>query len=307
MRISILLSSHVRRARSFQSAVHCFASSLAAPIGADQNPSYMDADEEAGTTASLDHIIARLRTLEAADQVRNASDLSVVVNLRSEVVHRAVGDPSNPTDQQALCGFHHGGLKPCVRFADSRESRVCCGICFFQSSHARSILSSRCRQCHRCSLHRSSHTLGLTQERRLGGWDDRWSNSCVTRISSVRSTRERSTRYFFFEPASQWICARMTKDPTTSAPSAMKFKVVAPSERVFSVWFPQRHGSRRVGKVSSAFPSSTVFGCEATNCMEIDQSPRFTRLHVFSPVCVGGSTSFSLSTSRMFVIFLGLH
>ena len=28
-------------------------------------------------------------------------------------------------------------------------------------------------------LHRSSHTLGRTQERGSGGWDDRWSNSCV--------------------------------------------------------------------------------------------------------------------------------
>ena len=116
MRFSILLSSHVSRARSFQSAVHCLASSLSALFGADQNPSHMDDDEEAGTTASLDHIIARLQTLEAADQLRNASDLLVVVNLRSEVVHRVVGDPSNPTDRQTRCGFYHGGLKTDVRF-----------------------------------------------------------------------------------------------------------------------------------------------------------------------------------------------
>ena len=38
----------------------------------------MDSDEEAGTAASPDHIIARLQTLEAADQMRNASDLPVV-------------------------------------------------------------------------------------------------------------------------------------------------------------------------------------------------------------------------------------
>ena len=117
MRFSMLLSSHVRRARSFQSAVHCFASSLAAPFRAYHNPSHMDADEEAGTTASLDHIIARLQTLEAEDQVHNVSDLIVVVNLRSEGVHRVVGDPSNSTDRQTRCGFHHGGLKPHVRFA----------------------------------------------------------------------------------------------------------------------------------------------------------------------------------------------
>ena len=70
------LSSHVRCALRFQSAVQCPASSLAAPIGADQNPSHMDSDEEAGTAASLDHIIARLQTLEAADQVRNASGVT---------------------------------------------------------------------------------------------------------------------------------------------------------------------------------------------------------------------------------------
>ena len=166
------LSSHVRRARSFQSAVHCPASSLAAPIGADQNPSYTDFDEEAGAAASVDHIIARLQSLEAADQVRNASDLLVVVNLHCGVVHRGVGDPSNPTDWQARCGFHFGGLEPHVRFADSRESLVDCGICLCRSSHARPILCpilcwSIWRQFHWCSLHRSSHILGLKQERGL--------------------------------------------------------------------------------------------------------------------------------------------
>ena len=206
MRFSILFSSHVRRARSFQSAVHCFASSLAAPFGADHDPSHMDADEEAGTTASLDHIIARLQTLEAADQVRNASFFLVVVNLRSEVVHRVVGDPSNPTDRQTRCGFHHGGLKPHVRFA-THVSFWWNRICFCRSSHARPILSPRCRQCHRCSLHRSSHTLGLKQERRLGGWDDRWSNSCVTRISSVRSTREKYSVFFLSQHLNGFVHA----------------------------------------------------------------------------------------------------
>ena len=57
-----------------------------------------DSDEEAGTAASLDHIFARLQTLEAADQVRDASDLLVVVNVRSGGAHRADGDPPNPTD-----------------------------------------------------------------------------------------------------------------------------------------------------------------------------------------------------------------
>ena len=114
---------------------------MAAPIGADQSPSHLglpveDSDGETGTAASLDLIIVRLQTLEAADQVRNASDLPVVVNVRSGGVHRVVGDPSNPTDWQTRCGFHNGGLKPHVRFADSRESPVDCGICLCGSSHA---------------------------------------------------------------------------------------------------------------------------------------------------------------------------
>ena len=41
-------------------------------------------------------------------------------------------------------------------------------------------------------------------------------------------------------------------------------------------------GSRRVGTVSLAFPSSTiVLSCEPTICMEIDQSLRFTRMRDF--------------------------
>ena len=89
------LSSHVRRARKFQSAVHCPASSLDAPIGADLSPSYVDSDEEAGTAASPDDIIARLQTL------------LVVVNRRSGIVHRVVGDPSNSTGWQTRCGFRY--------------------------------------------------------------------------------------------------------------------------------------------------------------------------------------------------------
>ena len=54
-----------------------------------------DSDEEAGTAASLDHIIAWLQILEAADQVRNASNSPAVINVRSGVVHLVVGDPSN--------------------------------------------------------------------------------------------------------------------------------------------------------------------------------------------------------------------
>ena len=53
-------------ARVFQSAIHCAASSLAAPIGADPGPSNMDSVEEASTTASLDHIIVRLQSWEVA-------------------------------------------------------------------------------------------------------------------------------------------------------------------------------------------------------------------------------------------------
>ena len=89
----------------------------------------MDSDEEASTAASLNHIVARLQALEAADQVRNASDLLVVVSVRSGGVHRVVGDHSNPTDWQTRCGFHYGSPKPYVRFTDPRESPVDCGIC----------------------------------------------------------------------------------------------------------------------------------------------------------------------------------
>ena len=48
--------------------------------------------------------------------------------------------------------------------------------------------------------------------------------------------KRESTRYYCL---SQWIFARTAKVLTTSAPSAMKSKVVAPPERVYSVCFPQ--------------------------------------------------------------------
>ena len=95
---------------------------MASPIGADPGPSHMDPDEEAGTAASPDHIIERLQSLEAAYQLRNNSVLPVVVNIRSGVVHCVVGDPSNPATWQTRCGS-------AIRYADSRESPVDCGIC----------------------------------------------------------------------------------------------------------------------------------------------------------------------------------
>ena len=117
------LCSHVRHARSFQSAVYCPAFFVAAPIGAVLGPSRMDPDEEAGTAASVDHITERLQSLEAADQLHK-----VVVKIRSGVVHCVVGDPSNPPAWQTRCGFRYGSL-PNVRYVDSSESPVDCGIC----------------------------------------------------------------------------------------------------------------------------------------------------------------------------------
>ena len=84
--------------------------------------------EEAGAAASHDHVIELLQSLEAADQLRNDSVLPVVVNIRSGVVHCVVGDPSNPATWQIRCGFRYGSL-PYVRYADSSESPVDCGIC----------------------------------------------------------------------------------------------------------------------------------------------------------------------------------
>ena len=85
----------------------------------------MDSDEEAGTAASLDHVIAGLQTPEAADQVRNASHSPVVVNVRSGVVLRVVGDRSNPTDWQTRCGSRLSvSLTP-----ERKESSLDCGIC----------------------------------------------------------------------------------------------------------------------------------------------------------------------------------
>ena len=85
----------------------CPASFPAAPIGADPGPSHMDPDEEAGTAASLDHIIGRLESLEAADQLRNVSVLPVVVNVRS-FVHRVVGDPSKSAMSASMCSVDCG-------------------------------------------------------------------------------------------------------------------------------------------------------------------------------------------------------
>ena len=145
------LSSHVRRARRFQSAVHCPASFLAAPIGADLGPSHMDPGEEAGTAASLDHITERLQSLEDAAQLCNISDLLVVVNVRSGVVHRVVGDPSNPAAWQTCPVLEQ-------QAAVTRTGAV---------------------------LHRSIHTLGRKQERGSGEgreeWEVRWSVSCARR------------------------------------------------------------------------------------------------------------------------------
>ena len=91
----------------------------------------------------------------------------------------------------------------------------------------------------------------------------------------------------------------MTREPTTPAPSAMKLKVVAPPERVYSVWFPQLVDLEGRVRFFPALPTSKiVFVCELTICMEIDQSPRFTRLRDV-PVWIGGSISSFLSTSQI--------
>ena len=182
------LSSHVS---SSHSAVRCPASSLDAPIGADQSPSHMDSDEEAGTAASLDHIIARLQTLEVADQVRNASDSLVVVNVRSGVVHRMVGDPSNPADWQTRCDCCF------FRFADSREEGVFGELAEFVcagSSHARPFHSPHPVLEHMTAVSLvlfaplQSHSWPETRKR-VGGWDDRWSNSCAEVLyDSVRTS-----------------------------------------------------------------------------------------------------------------------
>ena len=56
---------------------------MAAPIGAVLGPSHMDPGEEACTAACSDHIIERLQSLEAADQLHKrlstfAAELSTV-------------------------------------------------------------------------------------------------------------------------------------------------------------------------------------------------------------------------------------
>ena len=73
-----------------------------------------------------------------------------------------------------------------------------------------------------------------------------------------------------------------------------------------------RCGSGRAGMVFQALPSSTVVSVsDLTICMEIDLSPRFTRLRdvlsnsCFESVSIGGSMSSSLSTSLItcFIFF----
>ena len=102
----------MRRARSSQSAVHCPASSLGAPSGADPGPS-MDSVEEAGTTARLDHIIARLQTLEAADQAYLW--LSTCAAVWSTAWLEI---PPTQRTGRPVTVFHNGGLMPYVRFVD---------------------------------------------------------------------------------------------------------------------------------------------------------------------------------------------
>ena len=72
----------------------------------------------------------------------------------------------------------------------------------------------------------------------------------------------------------------MTKEPTTSAPSATKIKVVAPPKGMYAVWSPSTDVELegRVRLFFLALPSSTVvFDCELAICMEIDQSLRFKK------------------------------
>ena len=75
-----------------------------------------DSNKEAGTAASLDHIIARLQTLEAADQVRNASDSAVVINVRIGVVPPCGWRSLQPAVWQTRCGFRYGGSEATCPF-----------------------------------------------------------------------------------------------------------------------------------------------------------------------------------------------
>ena len=49
--------------------------------------------------------------MKAAD-----SDLLVVINVRSEVVHLVVGGPSNTAVWQTRCGFRYGGSEATCPF-----------------------------------------------------------------------------------------------------------------------------------------------------------------------------------------------
>ena len=143
------------------------------PIGADPGPSNMDPVEEAGTVASLDHIIVRLQSSEAADQFREVSDLPLVIDVRSGVVHLV----------------RRGGVKPHVRFTDSSESSVDCGfcLCWFvprttQPSpphpvleHLAAVTSVQFAPLQSHSCPKTRKMVGRGGER---GWDAWWAESC---------------------------------------------------------------------------------------------------------------------------------
>ena len=128
-----------------------------------------DSYEEACNAASLDHIIARLQTMEDVDQVRNASDSPVVINVRSGVAHLVVGGPSNQRSarlvfplrgSKATCPFRLLTLVP-----GGSRNLLC------RSSHMRSILSpilcwSIWQQFHGCAP-LQSHSWPETRE----GWE----------------------------------------------------------------------------------------------------------------------------------------
>ena len=118
----------------------------------------------------------RLQTLEAANQVRNASDSLAVVNVRSGVVHHVVGDPSNPTDWQTRCGCRWSvSLTP-----ERKESSVDCGICLCHFVLRTSFLSMVPMLCWSCGGSCAPVPLQLTllvKDKKEGreGRDDRWS------------------------------------------------------------------------------------------------------------------------------------
>ena len=135
----------------------------------------VDFIEEAGTAASQDHIIVRLQTLEAADQVHNASVPPVVVNVRSGIVRLVLEIPptlrsGRPVVVSAAGVQSHMSVSlthvsprwiaefvvPVVPRAAHPSSQSCAG------AYGGSFTGAR--------MHRSSHILGQKQERMLGGW-----------------------------------------------------------------------------------------------------------------------------------------